>query len=90
MQEDTDSPPNATTGLQLCSPYPDPRDDSGWDRGLELLPAARVAVKEINNNSKILPAFYYHIYKKEAIIPSYTVAALFRNTLLLISNMKHT
>ena len=36
-------------------PYPDPRDDSGWDRGLELLPAARLAVKEINNNSQILP-----------------------------------
>ena len=36
-------------------PYPDPGDDSGWDRGLNLLPAARLAVKEINNNSKILP-----------------------------------
>ena len=36
-------------------PYPDPRGDSGYDRGLEILPAARVAVKEINNNSKILP-----------------------------------
>ena len=41
--------------ILVLLPYPDQRDDSGWDRGLELLPAARLAVKEINNNSKILP-----------------------------------
>ena len=38
-------------------PYPDPRNDSGWDRGLELIPAARVAVKEINNHTNLLPGY---------------------------------
>ena len=38
-------------------PYPDPRNESGWDRGLELIPAARVAVKEINNHIDLLPGY---------------------------------
>ena len=38
-------------------PYPDPRIESGWDRGLELIPAARVAVKEINNRTDLLPGY---------------------------------
>ena len=40
-------------------PFPDnnSRNESGWDRGLELLPAARVAVKEINNRSDLLPGY---------------------------------
>ena len=38
-------------------PHPDPRNDSGWDRGLELIPAARVAVKEINNHTNLLPGY---------------------------------
>ena len=47
-------------------PYPDPRDDSGWDRGLELLPAARVAVKEINNNSKILSGYEIQLIERSS------------------------
>ena len=38
-------------------PYPDPRNDSGWDRGLDIIPAARVAVKEINNHTDLLPGY---------------------------------
>ena len=38
-------------------PYPDPRNESGWDRGLEIIPAARVAVKEINNRTDLLPGY---------------------------------
>ena len=45
-------------------PYPDPRDDSGWDRGLELLPAARLAVKEINNNSQILSGYEIQLIER--------------------------
>ena len=47
-------------------PYPDPRDDSGWDRGLELLPAARLAVKEINNNSGILPGYEIQLIERSS------------------------
>ena len=48
-------------------PYPDPRPvDSGWDRGLELLPAARLAVKEINNNSRILPGYEIQLIERSS------------------------
>ena len=47
-------------------PYPDPRDDSGWDRGLELLPAARLAVKEINNNSQILSGYEIQLIERSS------------------------
>ena len=47
-------------------PYPDQRDDSGWDRGLELLPAGRLAVKEINNNSRILPGYEIQLIERSS------------------------
>ena len=50
----------------LLLPYPDSSPDSGWDRGLELLPAARVAVKEINNNSAVLPGFRLQLIERRS------------------------
>ena len=38
-------------------PYPDPTNSSGWDKGLELLPAARVAVEQVNNDTSILNGY---------------------------------
>ena len=38
-------------------PYPDPTSSSGWDKGLELLPAARVAVEQVNNDTSILNGY---------------------------------
>lgn len=57
---------NNTTPLYVLVllPYPDARPDSGWDRGLELLPAARVAVREINNDSSILPGYRIELIEK--------------------------
>ena len=36
-------------------PYPDNRSFAGWDRGLELVPAGRLAVEHINDNPDVLP-----------------------------------
>ena len=41
----------------LLLPYPNSSPQAGWDRGLELLPAARVALKEINNMTDLLPGY---------------------------------
>ena len=43
--------------ILVLVPYPDFRPDSGWSRGLELLPAARIAAGEINNRTDILPGY---------------------------------
>ncbi len=36
-------------------PYPNSDPSSGWDRGLELIPAGELAAEEINNCSDLLP-----------------------------------
>ena len=38
-------------------PFPDGRPDSGWDRALELMPAAQLAADQINNASDLLPGY---------------------------------
>ena len=38
-------------------PYPDFNPNSGWSNGIELLPAARIAAREINNRADILPGY---------------------------------
>ena len=40
--------------ILLLVPFYDSRSDTGWDRGLELLPAARLAVEQINNRSLLV------------------------------------
>lgn len=35
-------------------PYPDPDENSGWDRGLEVIPAGYLATQHINNSPDIL------------------------------------
>ena len=38
-------------------PWPDNREHAGWDAGPDLLAAGRVAVKEINSRSDLLPGY---------------------------------
>ena len=56
------------TGVQCCDektvlyllnvqPYPDNRSFAGWDRGFELIPAGRLAIEQINNQSDLLPGY---------------------------------
>ena len=56
-------------------PYPDPRNESGWDRGLELIPAARVAVKEINNHTDLLPGYKIQLIEASSDACSVIIAA---------------
>ena len=50
--------------LQLLNvqPYPDDGIFAGFDRGLDLIPAAHLAAKEINNRSDILVGFDLQIF----------------------------
>ena len=50
---------NETTVLYLLNvqPYPDSRPFAGWDRGFELIPAGRLAIEQINNQSDLLPGY---------------------------------
>ena len=56
-------------------PYPDPRNESGWDRGLEIIPAARVAVKEINNRTDLLPGYKIQLIEASSDACSVVIAA---------------
>ena len=38
-------------------PYPDSGPDAGWDKAYELIPAAELAVDEINDNPQYLPGY---------------------------------
>lgn len=38
-------------------PYSDSNGTYGWDKGLELLPAARVAVRHVNSRNDVLPGY---------------------------------
>ena len=57
----------------LLLPYPDSRPNSGWDRGLELLPAARVAVNQINNDDNVLPGYELKLIEKQSEACSRTI-----------------
>ena len=45
-------------------PFPDSNGTNGWDRGLELLPAARVAVREINNKTDLLAGYEMQLIER--------------------------
>ena len=40
--------------ILVLVPWPDPRQHAGWDVGLELLPAGRIAARTINNRTDLL------------------------------------
>ena len=45
-------------------PFPNSNGSKGWDRGLELLPAVRVAVKEINSNPDVLAGYNIQLIER--------------------------
>ena len=45
-------------------PFPDSNGTNGWDRGLELLPAARVAVREINDKTDLLAGYEMQLIER--------------------------
>ena len=61
----TSSEDSSAAHLQDCStlyllnvvPYPDDRENAGWDRGLDLVPAGHLAAEQINNHSDLLPGY---------------------------------
>ena len=68
-QQSTDDSNNRTcTVLQLLNvqPFPDPDPSGGFDGGLNLIPAALLAAKEINNRSDILEEFELKIVNIES------------------------
>ena len=46
-----------TLRLLVLVPFPDPRPSAGWDKGLELLPAARIARDHVNNSTDLLQGY---------------------------------
>ena len=60
---------NSTTvplRILVLVPFPNSNGSKGWDRGLELLPAARVAVKEINNNPDLLAGYNIQLIERSS------------------------
>ena len=58
---------NSTTvplRILVLVPFPSLNGSKGWDRGLELLPAARVAVKEINSNPDLLAGYNIQLIER--------------------------
>lgn len=47
--------------LLVLVPFFDPQKDVGWDRGIELLPAARLARNEINQRKDLLPGYHLEL-----------------------------
>ena len=48
-------------------PFPNPSNSTeGWDRGLELLPAARLAMRQINNSSNILNGYELQLIEADS------------------------
>ena len=52
--------------LLNVQPYPDESEFSGFDGGLNLIPAAHLAAEEINNRSDILPEHHLEVIDIEA------------------------
>ena len=50
--------------ILVLVPFPTSNGSKGWDRGLELLPAARVAVKEINSKTDLLAGYNIQLIER--------------------------
>ena len=51
--------------LLTLVPFPDPRDDTGWDGGLATVPGGEIARDEINNQSDLLPGYHIELIMKK-------------------------
>ena len=72
-----DSSDNATQTLKLLTlvPFFDSRPDAGWDRGIELLPMARIARDEINQREDILPGYQLELVEADSDACGYPVTS---------------
>ena len=52
--------------ILVLVPFPTSDGSKGWDRGLELLPAARVAVKEINSKTDLLAGYNIQLIERSS------------------------
>ena len=68
---------NKLTPIRILTlvPWPNDREHAGWDNGLPLLAAGRLAEKEINDNDNILPG-----YKIELIARGHEACGLLETT----------
>ena len=82
--------PNSTDDKGLAKPlyvltlvpFPNPSNDSGWDRGLGTLPGALVAKDEINNRTGLLPGYHIELIMKNIEACSQTHASIGLNNLV--------
>ena len=58
--------------LLTLVPFPDPRNDTGWDGGLSTVPGARVAQDEINNRTDLLPDHHIELIVENVEACSHT------------------
>ena len=73
----TSQPDSNRTSIRILTlvPWPNDREHAGWDNGLSLLAAGRLAQKEINDNDSILPG-----YKIELIARGHEACGLLETT----------
>ena len=59
---------SSAESLRILSllPYADSDGLYGWDRGLELLPAARIAVRHINQQTNVLPGYQIELIEQSS------------------------
>ena len=81
---DTESGGAKQLYLLTLVPFPDPRNDSGWDKGLGTISGARVARDEINNRTDLLPG--YHI---ELIVDNIEACSLTEATVGTTNLVRH-
>ena len=64
----------------VTAPYPDPLDD-GWDAGISLIPAVRLAFKQINDRIDILPDYKLKTIEDDSgcTVRTKATTSLFRN-----------
>lgn len=65
-QADTQDSHRVPLHLLNILPFPDSRPDSGWDRAYDLIPAAQLAVDQINDAPHILPGYKLYLVNVES------------------------
>ncbi len=50
----------------VTGPYPDPLPNTGWDAGISLIPAVRLAFEQINNKADILSGYELKLIERDS------------------------
>lgn len=75
---------NKVIKILALVPWPDNRSNAGWDSGPSLLPAARVAVSQINSHPNILAG-----YRLELIEAGHEACGLTETNMVLLNYVKY-